>query len=797
MTQENFSYGRDQFNINNPQKVSIGQQGQRETLYSLDSIPPLVNKPVERRLPEDCLKQWIAERSSLIGIVGESGFGKTTLAAWSLATFKLDFDRVLWVNCASVTSFEELAGWILQEIGFLVRRDSQWTAAKFAQALMQRLREQRCLIVLNGFEVLARDLHAYAAFLTDWKARGQNSTIVLTTQQEMELAAQWLRLTGVESIEGSQLLQNKGILDDGQEFRSQLSEAASGHPLLLELAAKWVKKERTKATIALEDLTFFQQVFRQYEGNLEAQVEEVFLDLFKRLSSELQQVLMDVSVFRIRFDEAMAQAMLPTLTMAELQELTDQAFLIGSLDDRWSLHPLIARFVREKSRRLGREAGAHERSITYFWNRRRPWTGEFEDCRAELETFYHLCELKQYAEAQRVMETCVEILDRQGYYANLMPIYEQLTQEWQPSNEEEVRSLGWAWTRLGSIYQSLGRYGAAIASHEKAQALFLEISDRGGEAASLGNLGAAYQSLGQYQRAIEFHQQHGDIARDIGYLRGEAISLGNLGNAYDSLGQHQRAIEFHQQSLDIARDIGNRGGEAASLGNLGIAYRLLGQYQWAIEFHQQHGDIAREIGDRGGEAASLGNLGTAYRLLGQYQRAIEFHQQSLDIVRDISNRDGEAISLGNLGTAYQSLGQYQRAIEFHQQQGDIARDIGDLRSEANSLGNLGAAYQSLGQYQRAIEFHQQQGDIARDIGDRRGEANSFFNMAIALTKLNRSPEARQHFEQAKQIYKALELDFEVEKCDAALHRLSRIRVPFWVYFLVGLAIVLLIWWLKH
>ena len=679
MTQENFSYGRDQFNINNPQKVSIGQQGQRETLYSLDSIPPLVNKPVERRLPEDCLKQWIAERSSLIGIVGESGFGKTTLAAWSLATFKLDFDRVLWVNCASVTSFEELAGWILQEIGFLVRRDSQWTAAKFAQALMQRLREQRCLIVLNGFEVLARDLHAYAAFLTDWKARGQNSTIVLTTQQEMELAAQWLRLTGVESIEGSQLLQNKGILDDGQEFRSQLSEAASGHPLLLELAAKWVKKERTKATIALEDLTFFQQVFRQYEGNLEAQVEEVFLDLFKRLSSELQQVLMDVSVFRIRFDEAMAQAMLPTLTMAELQELTDQAFLIGSLDDRWSLHPLIARFVREKSRRLGREAGAHERSITYFWNRRRPWTGEFEDCRAELETFYHHCELKQYAEADRVMATCLEILARQGFYAKLVPLYEQLTQAWQPSNEneKEVRNLGGAWTTLGNLYQSLGQYGAAIVSHEKTQALSLEISNRRGEAISLGNLGIAYHSLGKYQCAIELYQQHGNIAREIGDRRGEAASLGNLGNAYHSLGQYQCAIKLYQQSLDIAC----------------------------------------AISDRGGEANSLGNLGGAYDSLGQYQRALNFHQQSLNIARAISDRGGEAISLFNLGNT--------------------------------------------------------------------------------LAKLNRSLEARQHLEQAKQIFKALELDFEVEKCDAALQRLSKIRIPFWVYFLVGLAIVLLIWWLKH
>jgi len=386
-------------------------------------------------------------------------------------------------------------------------------------------------------------------------------------------------------------------------------------------------------------------------------------------------------VLRRRFGLDVAQAMVDeTVTLAEMRKLAQWSFLqeerVG--DDWWfEFLPLIQRYLQQSARKQGELAIGHERAITYFWNRRRPWTGAFEDCRAELETFYHLCELKQYAEANRVMDTCVEILNRQGYYARLTPIYEQLTQEWQPSNEEEVRNVGAAWTRLGNLYQSLGQYEAAIASHEKTQALSLEISNRRGEAISLGNLGIAYHSLGKYQCAIELYQQHGNIAREIGDRRGEAASLGNLGNAYHSLGQYQCAIKLYQQSLDIAC----------------------------------------AISDRGGEANSLGNLGGAYDSLGQYQRALNFHQQSLNIARAISDRGGEAISLFNLGNT--------------------------------------------------------------------------------LAKLNRSLEARQHLEQAKQIFKALELDFEVEKCDAALQRLSKIRIPFWVYFLVGLAIVLLIWWLKH
>ena len=707
-------------------QTSNYQQRSKALSTTIDSgLPFVIEERWQTRAQEAVLHNYFADAQvRLVELCAAGGYGKSALAArvYRQAT---GFEKKLWANFQEPASFDTFARWVIQQVigeekYALVRetyeRDS---AEELVIKSLNLLRGTRCLLVLDNLETLFQSSALwkhYGEFLARWLETGNDGTILLTSQYRLDLptaAWRWEAVKGLTDLQGMALLKAQNI-EGLEEDLAAFVEATGGHPLMLQLAVSWLRRSQLVDyepaaiyRVQRDDLSLLYELKESHRGDAEACVGEILDRSFAQLDPAwLQQVLWRASVLRRRFGLDVAQAMVDeTMTLAEMRKLARWSFLQEErVGDEWWFEflPLIQRYLQQGARKEGELETGHERAIAYFWNRRRPWTGVFEDCRAELETFYHLCELKQYAEAQRVMETCVEILDRQGYYANLMPIYEQLTQEWQPSNEEEVRSLGWAWTRLGSIYQSLGRYGAAIASHEKAQALFLEISDRGGEAASLGNLGVTYQSLGQYQRAIEFHQQHGDIARDIGYLRGEAISLGNLGNAYDSLGQHQRAIEFHQQSLDIARDIGNRGGEAASLGNLGIAYRLLGQYQWAIEFHQQHGDIAREIGDRGGEAASLGNLGTAYRLLGQYQRAIEFHQQSLDIVRDISNRDGEAISLGNLGTAYQSLGQYQRAIEFHQQQGDIARDIGDLRSEANSLGNLGAAYQSLGQYQRAI-----------------------------------------------------------------------------------------------
>jgi tetratricopeptide (TPR) repeat protein len=645
------------------------------------------------------------------------GYGKSALAArvYQNAT---GFEK-LWANFQEPARFDTFARWVIQQVigeekyalvRELYERDS---ADELVIKSLNVLRETRCLLVLDNLETLFQSSELwrpYGEFLARWLETGNDGTILLTSQYRLELptaAWRWEALTGLTDLQGMALLKAQNI-EGSEEDLAAFVKATDGHPLMLQLAASWLQRSQLAHhepaaiyRVQRDDVSLLYELKESHRGDSEACVGEILDRSFAQIDPGwLQQVLWRSSVLRRRFGLDVAQAMVDeTVTLAEMRKLAQWSFLqeerVGG--DWWfEFLPLIQRYLQQGAREKGELEIGHGRSIAYFWNRRQPWTGEFEDCRAELETFYHLCELKQYAEAQQVMDTCVEILERQGYYAKLTPIYEQLTQEWQPSNEEEVRNLGGAWTRLGNLYLSLGQYGAAIAAHEKAQALFLEISDRGGETASLGSLGIVYRSLGQYQRAIEFLQQSLDIAREIGDRRGETYSLGNLGNAYDSLGQYQRAIELYQQSLDIAREIGDRGGEANSLGSLGNAYNSLGHYQRAIEFLQQCLDIKREIGDRCGEANSLGNLGNAYNSLGHYQRAIEFYQQSLDIAREIGDRRGEATSLISLGNAYAHIKQYGKAIDLQEKSLAVRHELGDRHGEAQSLQSLAQLYQACG-----------------------------------------------------------------------------------------------------
>jgi tetratricopeptide (TPR) repeat protein len=226
------------------------------------------------------------------------------------------------------------------------------------------------------------------------------------------------------------------------------------------------------------------------------------------------------------------------------------------------------------------------------------------------------------------------------------------------------------------------------------------------------------------------------------------------------LGDYPRAIDFQQQSLAIKREIGDRNGEAASLCNLGTAYHSLGDYPRAIDFHQQSLAIQREIGDRNGEANSLIGLGNAYKSLGDYPRAIDFQQQSLAIKREIGDRNGEALSLWNLSNIYQQQGKIRKAREHKILALRIWRSL-NLPIDAVPLPELS---------KRMFRAFEQQGA---------GWAESML----------------QSLEQLGWLMDILAGIGVLISFPVRLIQRFKSAVVFW--FAVGLAITLLIWWLKR
>jgi tetratricopeptide (TPR) repeat protein len=317
-----------------------------------------------------------------------------------------------------------------------------------------------------------------------------------------------------------------------------------------------------------------------------------------------------------------------------------------------------------------------------------------------------------------------------------------------------------------------------------------------------------------HQEAIRRYQVQSDQL-------GEMRSLQSLSSFLDNQSRYAEAIPYLQNSFKIAQKLKDLLWQGSALRMLGSLHRRLGEYQQAIDFEKQALEIYREISDQWGEAACLMSLGSVYGNLKQYHQELICQQRALEIQREIRDRTGEGATLGNIGNAYTNLGEPARAIEFYQQALEVQREVGNRMFESNTLTGLGDAYHRLERYDQAIDFYKQALNLKRAIGDLYGEAATLFNWARTLKKLGDSWQAVQYYQQAKEIYQSLDLSHKVEECDAAIYALNRTipvqqpiqapqiestdhkvarrrgKVPLWAYGLVGVAIALLIWWLKR
>jgi tetratricopeptide (TPR) repeat protein len=751
------------------------------------------------------------------------------------------FPKRFWWEAGNLGGFSGLARQLLTEFGYPVPEKE----IDLQEALIRQLQRHRHLIIIDNLESLLGEDGSwnnefYQQFFTAWIEKGDTSKIIVTTREKPKTRGfnRWIELKGLKPPEGAQLLAESQITGDLKNF----SRRVDGHPLLLRLVADLILAEfpQNPSLERLADLGLgnLSQLLSdpQVVGSHRQETVGIALVLdasFQRLSQRQQELFTKTSIYRREFDSLAAKAVMdnyPEIELSEitadLRELQRRSLLEEKEENRqriFSFQPLVWEYAQYKA---GDQRELHQKAIAYYLSIAQPDSWEIlNDVQPYLEIFYHHYQLTEYDNAFDILRAIDDFLTRRGYYQTLADYYLELVTVYQQQEEQTNWNYAASLTSLGNVYYSLGEYQKAIEFHQQSLAIKREIGDRGGEATSYNNLGTVYYSLGEYQKAIEFHQQSLAIKREIGDRGGEATSYNNLGTVYYSLGEYQKAIEFHQQSLAITREIGDRGGEAASYIGLGNVYQSLGEYQKAIEFYQQSLAITREIGDRGGEAASYiglgnvyqslgeyqkaiefhqqslaitrkigdreseaysyGNLGNVYYSLGEYQKAIEFYQQSLAITREIGDRGGEAKSYGNLGNVYDSLGEYQKAIEFHQQSLAIKREIGDRRGEAASYNNLGNVYGSLGEYQKAIEFHQQSLAITREIGDRGGEAKSWFNLGLTYYKLDRISEAKEAFLQSRELYQALGLAADVQKCDDQIRQLETRKYPLIVAFFLG------------
>jgi WD40 repeat protein/transcriptional regulator with XRE-family HTH domain len=313
------------------------------------------------------LQQWLVEDGCrLVALLGIGGIGKSALAVKLGTQLQTEFDAILWRSLQNAPLLENFLESVLQ---FLLPVQAEDTVIPDSldgrlTKLMDCLRQQRCLLILDNVETILRGGSQVGQYRSGYEGYGQllqllgevlhQSCILLTSREKpkevallegKQLPVRSLVLEGLNSVEGRQLFQRKGQFAGTEAEWHQLIEHYRGNPLALKMVAAAVQ-EFLDGRIA-DVLPYIEQGIAVFSD-----IRDLLARQCDRLSSAEQEVIRWLAINREPVSAAnLSEDILTTSTKRSLPDAV-QSLLRRSMIEQsatgFSLQPVVMEYVTEQ-----------------------------------------------------------------------------------------------------------------------------------------------------------------------------------------------------------------------------------------------------------------------------------------------------------------------------------------------------------------------------------------------------------------------------------------------------------------
>jgi hypothetical protein len=306
------------------------------------------------------LTQWIqTDRCRLISILGMGGIGKTSFTIRLAQTLEQDFEVVIWRSLKAAPPLTELLNNLLKTLApspDVVLSDA--IAGKLEQ-LITYLRQRRCLIVLDNFDILLKSgvqggifqpIHAQYQDLLQFVGEISHTSCLLLTSREKPhgidelegdaFPVRTLYLQGLDTIACQNILALKGLGGSEQE-QSTLIDFYRGHPLALKIVSTSIRE------LFSNNIT---QCLQQGNGAFNG-LRKLLTDQLQRLSPLEQSILYwlaincePVAIAQLKADlipEPLTANLLEALESLRRRSLIEITLPTETVKTRFTLQPVV------------------------------------------------------------------------------------------------------------------------------------------------------------------------------------------------------------------------------------------------------------------------------------------------------------------------------------------------------------------------------------------------------------------------------------------------------------------------
>jgi hypothetical protein len=303
--------------------------------------------------------QWITlGNCRLLAIVGLAGTGKTFLSVRLAQEIREQFECLVWRSLSHTTgSAPTLEALVTDLVQFI--SNYQESSARLPQ-LMHYLRNQSCLIVLDGFEeVLMSKVHNgsflpgyedYQDLLQQISETSHQSRVILTSREKPKQIARLegetnpvraYKLSGIGEKGGLNILAAKGAIRDMDRDWLALFQRCDGHPYALSVLA----------TRIWEAFGGRVNDFLAYDSILSEEISDLLQQQVDRLSDLEKTILECVAAYAepVELEDILQRLTVPLSRLQVidgLQSLRRRSLIEG--DSRSWLHPLVMAFLNRR-----------------------------------------------------------------------------------------------------------------------------------------------------------------------------------------------------------------------------------------------------------------------------------------------------------------------------------------------------------------------------------------------------------------------------------------------------------------